>query len=132
MATTNLLSAEETALVTAYLIHGYEQEKGKELTRFRLSRDSVRLLGLRANLRDAFAEEWRDALASEWGWIAFPRGEEFGLIRSSAISGWVRLGTKRLSDDRRKLKKGDRSVLDRMQSELMAAKVQDDEEQEED
>jgi hypothetical protein len=120
------LTPDEAALMTIFLVHRYELEKGKEVTRFRLSRNSVRLLGLRANLRDAFAEEWRDALA-EWGWVAFPRGEEFGLVRSPVMDGWVRLGTKRIRDERKKLRDGDSEVLARVKKELTAAQTSVDE-----
>jgi hypothetical protein len=59
-----LLTAEEAALLTAYLVHLYEVEAGKEVSRFRLSRDSVRHLGLRSNLKEAFIADWSEALAS--------------------------------------------------------------------
>jgi hypothetical protein len=115
------LTAEETALVTAYLIHLYENEIKKEISRLRLSRNSVRYLGLRDNLREAFVADWIDALA-QWGWIAFPHGEEFGLVHASTISGWVRIGTKRVAEDRKRLAKlnsADRSVLlDKMRTTL--------------
>jgi hypothetical protein len=120
------LTPEETALLTAYLIHLYEAEKQKELTRFRLSRDSVRLLGLRANLKEAFITDWIEALANGWGWVAFPHGEEFGLVRVSTISGWVRLGTKRVSEARKKLKRGDRSVLIEMRDALAQLQQEED------
>lgn len=124
------LTAEEAALLTAYLIHLYETEKSKEVSRFRLSRDSVRRLGLRSNLREAFTAEWAEAMASDWGWIAFPHREEFGLIRISSVSGWVRIGTKRLSEDlgrlKRGLRRGDRSVLDKIRDILNELPIEDE------
>src|SRR5260221_4865702 len=98
------VTAAEAALVTVFLINRYVAEKGKEVSRLRLSRSSVRRLALRANLRESFVEEWRDALATDWGWIAFPLGEQFGLIRDDSVSGWVRLGTTRIAAQRKKLK----------------------------
>jgi hypothetical protein len=120
------LTAEETALYAAYLIDLYAREKGKEITRLRLSRNSLRLLSLRANLKQAFVDDWADELATEWGWIAFPHGEEFGLIDASAVSGWVRIGTRRIADDRLKLKRGDRSALVKMREALAGRMLTDE------
>jgi len=114
----NRITPEEAAMFTAYLIHTYEQAKGKAVTRCRLGRGSVRLLGIRSTLREAFVLEWIEALATDWGWVAFPVGEEFGLVRISAVEDWVKLGTKRVADIRKRLKKGDRSALDEMRDEL--------------
>jgi hypothetical protein len=120
------LTAEETALCTAYLIYLYTQEKGKDVTRLRLSRNSLRWLSLRATLKEAFVDEWIEELATEWGWIAFPHGEEFGLIDASTMSGWVRIGTKRIAEGRLKLKAGDRSVLVKMREALGPRKLNND------
>ena len=112
------LTVEETALCIAYLIYLYAIEKGKDVTRLRLSRNSVRWLSLRATLRDAFVYDLIEELESEWGWIAFPHGEEFGLVDASVVPGWFRIGTKRFAQDRLKLKRGDRSVLVKMREVL--------------
>ncbi len=56
--------------------------------------------------------------ASEWGWIAFPHGEEFGLVDASVMSGWVRIGAKRMAEDHLKQRRGDRSVLVKMRDAL--------------
>jgi hypothetical protein len=120
------LTAQETALCTAYLIHLYTKEKGKDVTRLRLSRNSVRWLGLRGILREDFVDDWIEELATEWGWIAFPHGEEFGLIEASVMSGWVRIGTRRIAEDRLKLKRGDGSVLEKMRVALAQRKLNDD------
>jgi len=90
----------------------------------------MRWLGLRANLKDAFVADWIEELDAVWNWIAFPHGEEFGLVHTSAVSGWVRIGTKRVAEDRQKLKRGDRSVLLKMREALEP--VQTDEDQGED
>jgi hypothetical protein len=58
-----------------------------------MSRNSVRWLGIRANLKDSFVADWIEELAAVWDWIAFPHGEEFGLIHTSVVSGWVRIGS---------------------------------------
>jgi hypothetical protein len=113
------LFAEETALLVAHLASMYGKEKGKETTRFRLSRTSVRFLSLHENLREAFVAEFVDALA-RFGWVAFPRGEEFGLIQKSAIAGWVRIGTKRVMDDQRALRNMNNEQRGRYFAEIQA------------
>jgi hypothetical protein len=115
------LSAEEAALVTAYMVHEYEKTKGKPVTRFRISRDSVRKNGQQENLREVFVDKWKEALAGEYGWVAFEVGEEFALIRKPLLKGWVRLGAKRILQTRQELRAGDRTALDTMRAELAAA-----------
>ncbi|MBY0337194.1 MAG: hypothetical protein K2X11_11310 [Acetobacteraceae bacterium] len=122
------LTAEETALFTAYLIHTYEEEKGKKTSRCRLSRRTVRLLSLRTNLRDAFIKDWIDALASDWGWLAFEFGEEFALIRSKSVEDWTRLSSKRVSDTRKSLAQGNLMTLD-MMFRVLSQEVPDDEDE---
>lgn len=101
-------------MFTMFSIQDYEDAKGKPVTRCRMSRDSVRMLAMRSSLREAFVAEWAEALESDWGWIAFEHGGEYGLIRASAVEDWIRLGTKRMAERRKRLKRGDRSVLDEM------------------
>jgi hypothetical protein len=69
-------------------------------------------------------------MASDWGWIAFPHQEEFGLIRVSAVSGWVRIGTKRISDELRRLRRGDPSVLTKIRDTLSQVLTEDEAEEE--
>jgi hypothetical protein len=64
--------------------------------------------------------------------MAFPYGEEFGLIDASVVPGWVRIGTKRIAEDRLRLKRGDRSVLDKMRDALKRRKQNDDDDLAED
>jgi hypothetical protein len=96
------LTAEGTAVAIMHLLRKYEDETGKELSRFRISRNTLRYLSLRANLREDFVVQWIDETA-RWGWLAFPHGEEFALIHSSSTAGWVRIGAKRLADERNAL-----------------------------
>lgn len=120
------LSTTEAALVTAYLIRKYEDERGKPITRLRLSKSSLRRLALRHRLREAFVQDWQDELASGWGWIVSDHGDEFGLVRSEVISGWVRIGTKRIASERQKLRRGDRSVLGAISEYFGNASPEDD------
>jgi hypothetical protein len=115
------LSAQDAALVTAFLIHDYEASKGKPVTRFRLSRDSVRKNGQQENLREAYIADWKEALSSQFGWVAFEVGEEFALIRGSLVKGWVKLGAKRFLETRAELRQGDRSSLEQMRKTLAEA-----------
>jgi hypothetical protein len=98
------LTPDETALAAVYLLRQYETETGKELSRFRISRTTLRFLSLHSNLREDFITQWIDAIA-RWGWIAFVHGEEFALIHNSSTAGWVQVGAKRLADERNKLLK---------------------------
>ncbi|MGO9432028.1 hypothetical protein [Rhodoblastus sp.] len=67
----------------------------------------------------AFVAELIDALA-RFGWVAFPRGDEFGLIQKSAIAGWVRIGTKRVMDDQRALRNMKKEERGKLFAEMQA------------
>jgi len=56
--------------------------------------------------------------ASEWGWIACPHVEEFGLVHASVMRGWVRIGVTHIAEDHLKLRRGDRSALLKMREAL--------------
>jgi hypothetical protein len=107
-----LPTAAELAAMTVALVASYEADRGKEVTRFRLARRSLRRMAIRSQLRDAVVDDWIDSLATLYGWSTSVAGDEFLLVRTASTKGWTRLGTARLQKMIEALRKGDRSPLD--------------------
>lgn len=111
------LTAEQAVIVILFAIDHYRREKEKDITRLRFSRMTMRKLCIRKNLRDSFVEELIAELA-EVGWIMFSAGDDFALIQASMLDGWLRLGSKRIAGERRRLKAGDFAVLSEMKKRI--------------
>jgi len=107
-----LPNASQLALLVSLLIQRYITERGKDISRFRLARNSLRRLAVRARLKDTLVDEWVDHMALEYGWIVFIDAEEFLLIRKDITSTWTKIATKRCDDLIRRLRAGDVSVID--------------------
>jgi hypothetical protein len=93
-----LPNATEVATLTRYLGHAYAEEKKTRSTRFRISLRTLRKIAGRTILREAFLDEWANALGSQ-GWTVIYYGDHYGVIRSDAIDGWARLSSKRIAAD---------------------------------
>ncbi len=90
MAQPHLPNAGEIALLVVLLIQRYSAERGKEMSRFRLARNSLLRLAIRARLRDALVDEWADVMALEHGWLVFTDAEQFLLLRKESAATWTR------------------------------------------
>ncbi len=88
-------NATEVAKLTVYLVVAYDKEKSKNTSRFRISSKTLRIISGRAVLRDAFVEEWEDALY-DLGWSMLRVGDCFALIRTNTIDDWSRIGSDRI------------------------------------
>ena len=119
------LTAEQAAIVILYVIDQYRREKEKDVTRLRFSRSTMRKLCLRKNLHESFAGEVITELA-EWGWTMFPAGDDFALVQTSVLSSWLRLGSKRISAERRLLRKGDFRIISDMLKKIEPPPIEDD------
>ena len=108
----------EVAAMTVALVTRYTKERDKEVTRFRLARSSLRRMAIRDQLRDVFIDEWISCLLISYGWAACGCGDEFLLIRADTTKGWTKLGTARMDDVIKPLRKGDRTALDALDDEI--------------
>lgn len=93
-----LPNADDVAVLTIYLGCKYAQEKQTKLTRFRISNRSLRKIARRSHLREAFLDEWENALAAR-RWTVIRDGDNNAIIRKDAIDGWARISSKRISAD---------------------------------
>ena len=121
------LTAEQSAIVILYVIDHYRREKGKDITRLRFSKATMRKLCIRRNLHESFAAEVIVELA-EWGWTMFAAGDDFALIQTSVLSSWLRLGSKRVAMERKRLRSGDFKVLQEMLNKIELPPLEDEDE----
>jgi hypothetical protein len=96
----NRIGAEHTAKVLLINLEDYCNEKGKAVSRFRMSRDSLKRASNRKTLRESFVIDVIDAMA-QLGWSTVDPGtmdsdNELAFIRTSMIDGWTRIGVLRI------------------------------------
>ena len=123
---------DEVAVLTILLVQRYAKDRKREVNRFRLSKDSLRLLGIRTRLRDAFIEAWTDVLHDQFDWLVFCSESEFCLVKKDVAATWTRIGSKRLKDIINKLRHGDPSGITDAENEIEWPENEEDEEHEED
>jgi hypothetical protein len=107
---------KKTAATTAKLaiINGklYAEEKSKEYTRHRISKNSLRTLSGRERIHDSFVEELIEEFA-RLGWHFFEHSDtEFGILKADKVNVWAKLGTRRVQDLIEKINSGDDDAVD--------------------
>ncbi|ORL52840.1 hypothetical protein B7H18_05030 [Pseudomonas putida] len=98
--TPNLISAQHTAKAILINLSIYSEIKGKEISRFRISRDSLKRASNRKALRESFVADVIDHLA-QLNWSCVDRGtmasnNELAFIQTPKIEAWPRLGVSRV------------------------------------
>gem|GEM_PF-5238201 len=124
-------SASEVAVLVTLMIQRYALERGREVSRFRLARNSLRRLAIRDRLRDALVDDWIDVMALEHGWVTFTHDEEFLLLKADAAKPWTKIATKRCDDIIKRLRAGDGSAIDDAAGEINKPSTPDDGDDEE-
>lgn len=119
-------TASELAILTLLMIQRYESERGKEVSRLKMSRNSLKKLAIRDRLRDSIIDEWIDVMALEHKWITFIHDEEFLLIKSDATQSWTKIASKRCDDIIKRLRKGDSSAISDVENEIVFGSEPDD------
>ncbi|CAJ0822429.1 hypothetical protein [Ralstonia flaminis] len=89
-------SALSTAQLLAINAKLYEQERDRQITRYRFSINTLRKLANRKALRASFLAELEDEL-EELNWLFVRLGGEFAIISLEKSDSWVKLGYKRLA-----------------------------------
>lgn len=92
------LTAYEAALMILKMRRAYEGESGRELTRFRMSRKTLRLVAGRERVRDALVDELDEALR-ELGWLLFENGDHYCVLKIDRTDSWQRIASKRIRDE---------------------------------
>jgi hypothetical protein len=108
--------SREAALLLLHAIEERGQRRGKEMTRARLSRATLKSLWNRENL----SEPWLDGV-NEWllsaGWTLFYAGTTFGAVKSSVVENWPRVASRHTEDILDEVRQGifDFSKLEHLQ-----------------
>ena len=110
-----MLTATEVAKITVYLVSAYDKEKRKNTSRFRISSKTLRRISGRAVLRDAFIEEWENALYY-LNWNTLRVGDCFGLIRAKTIDDWSRISSTRIKSVIERVRTEDRDVWEEIEA----------------
>lgn len=76
----------------------YEEERQRQITRYRFSINTLRMISNRRAIRDTFLSELDNELA-ELNWLYFRLGAEFAIISLDKADSWVKLSAKRLRDN---------------------------------
>jgi hypothetical protein len=88
------------------LVRTKEVEADKDLTRVRLAEITLKRLWARHRLPDDFLREVEDWLFRA-GWALFYAGTTFAAVRTTAVNGWPRLSSKRLTDELAEVARGE-------------------------
>ena len=92
------ISAADAAILTALNLHRRSEQDGKVLNRLRVSDKVLREITGRRRLRGRFFEDFAEELL-ELGWIIVRTDTAWGFLRASAVMGWPRMNTSRISDE---------------------------------
>ena len=105
----------------------YEEEKGKEVSRARITKDTFRRLSGRDILRTKFKDDVKDSL-SKLGWyFEEHRDTEFYLIKKVKLDNWTKISFSRVRNilDIEDLDK-QKDIVDRLYEERFGQKKEND------
>jgi hypothetical protein len=107
-----LPSAYAVALLTALNIKKYSDEKSKGISRFRMSRQTLRALSKRQLFRHTFLGEYEEHL-SVLGWLFFemPDGS-YAFLETVSVDSWTKIASTRVSKEIAGLAQGNLSDED--------------------
>jgi len=90
----------ETAQLLILNAISYGQEKGKDVSRYRIGMASLRTISSRSTIRDAFLQDLADQLNKlGWSMATLPNGDGFAIFKADIADSWAGLGTKRLKEN---------------------------------
>ncbi len=94
----NKLSAEAAAQLLVLNAKRFGDEKGRETTRFRYTKESLRKLSGWHRLSALFLDELSEEMLG-LGWNQLIVSDtEFGAIKADKVHAWPRIGPKRVAD----------------------------------
>jgi hypothetical protein len=112
------ISAAEAAILTSLNLQRRSEQDGKVLNRVRVSDKTLREITGRRRLDGRFFEDFAEELL-ELGWIIVRTHSAWGFLRASAVMGWPRINTARISDELDQITGGNlHSVVRKAQAEL--------------
>ncbi len=100
-----LSTAAEAAILMAICVKRKEAEAGKELSRLRLSEKTLKLLTGRRRVDWRFVADLNEALLDH-NLILLLTGDAIGLLKASAIKGFPRMNSDRVSEELKLARRG--------------------------
>ncbi|WP_110975099.1 hypothetical protein [Acinetobacter sp. WCHAc060042] len=91
-------SVADTAKLILINVKLYELEKDKEVSRHRISRDTLKRISQRKAIQERFVKLLIDEL-SELGWTLIKVDNDYALIESEKLTSWIKLSSKRLREE---------------------------------
>ena len=101
----------ECAMLVVHLIETKDEETKttqkteKKVTRARLSENTLRRLWCRSHLTPSFLVEVQEWLIRA-GWVLFFARSSYAIIKADHVDSWMRISTKRIADDLKKVSRG--------------------------
>lgn len=121
-----LPSAGETALLVILNLQRYAKDRGKELSRFRMARSSLRRLAIRTRLEDSWIGQFIEYMLAEYGWLVFVDSDEFLFIKRDNAISWTKISAKRCEDLLKRLRNGDATAITDAEAEADTDIAEDD------
>jgi hypothetical protein len=90
-------SPREAALLLLQALQAKGQQRGKPLTRARLSRLTLSRLWNREQLNEAWMRDVNEWLLSA-GWLVIQAEATYGVVKTSVIENWPRVSSKHIED----------------------------------
>lgn len=90
------LAPSTVAMLLVLNAHAYAEEKGKEVSRYRFTRATLKKLAGRQRLQDVFLDDLTEML-EELNWTLIIRDTDFGLLDLSKTDSWPRLNSHRIA-----------------------------------
>jgi hypothetical protein len=120
----DLLRPYEIMILILISIKRYADERGRDITRLRLSSSALRRITGRQRLHDSILNDVIEQLGLH-GWTAFPIRDGLALIQSAAVDGWTKMSARRVGAELRAIAKGRALDIGKLEAELGIDDVSD-------
>ncbi len=119
-------SSTHAAYLTVQMLRAFEKEHGKEISRFKMTKRTLRHLAARGSLRGAFIEDWEAEMA-DLGWIVFEIDDSFGLVRHQIVnSSWPRIASKRIDRLVQRVRRGEPDAISEISEGMIESESAED------
>jgi hypothetical protein len=100
-----LPSAAEAAILIALAVKRKEDDAGKEFSRLRISEKTLGRLTARRRLDGRFIADLNESLLGH-NLLVLLTGDAIGLLKASAVKGWPRMNSQRVTDEIKEARRG--------------------------
>jgi hypothetical protein len=115
------ITAAEAAILIALNLHRRGEQNGRELKRVRISDKTLREITGRRRVEARFLEDLSEELL-ELGWLVVRTHSAWGFLRASAVMGWPRVNSSRISNELGQISAGNlQTVIKQAQDEIAMA-----------